>query len=68
MKRFLTPDEMNRLADLVERPDIQQAAGTDSEMVDGGYIADFTPHQMGYLATRFLPTGVPVSRRESTGG
>lgn len=60
MRRFLTPDEMNRLSDLWERPDIQRTAGEDSEMVEGGYIAQFTSSQMAYLATRFLPTGEEI--------
>jgi hypothetical protein len=64
MRRFLEPWEMNRLSDHVERPDISRAAGEESEMVEGGYIADFTPAQMAYLKRADLPTGNAYNARQ----
>jgi hypothetical protein len=68
MRRLFTPAEMNRLSDLIERPDIANAVGEDSEMVEGGYIADLSPKQMAYLATRFLPTGEVAPRERRADG
>jgi hypothetical protein len=65
MRRFLQPSEMNRLSDHVERPDISRAAGEESEMVEGGYIADFTPAQMAYLKRADLPTGDAYNARQA---
>jgi hypothetical protein len=66
MRRKFTPAEMNRLSDLIERPDIARAVGEDSEMLgdDDGYVADLTSKQMAYLAQRFLPTGDAYNARQ----
>jgi hypothetical protein len=58
VKRLFRSHEMNQVADATfARPDIQRAVCEDSEMVDGGYLAELDSKQMAWLATRFLPTG-----------
>jgi hypothetical protein len=69
VRRFFSSDEMSRLSDALayQRPDIARAVGEDSEMVDGGYIADLSSSQVAYLAEQALPTGAPASREEESG-
>jgi hypothetical protein len=59
MRRFYKPNEVDRVSQALaySHPDIAQAVGEDSEMVEGGYIADLTSKQMAVLATAYLPTG-----------
>jgi hypothetical protein len=50
VKRFFTAEEMSRVCDMEERPDLQRAVGEDSEMVEGGYIADLAVRYIGMAA------------------
>ena len=68
-RRLFTAREMTQVADALHFDQrIARKIDTDSEMVDGGYIASLTPAEVARLAHAGLPTGRASSTQHPADG